>query len=75
MGNNLLQWVVGIRLGTVSLLLSSTGNVVLGTLGLARDGVVVLDLLLALLLLSSSESLLGTFGYGLGCVAVVGLVC
>ena len=53
----------------MSLLLSGTGNVVLGTLGLARESVVVLDLLLALLLLASSHCLLGTFRYGLGGVA------
>lgn len=66
---NLLQWVVGVRLGTMSLLLGGTGNVVLCALGLAGEGAVVLDLLLAFLLLASSESLLGTFGYGLGGVA------
>lgn len=54
----------------MALLLSSSANVVLGTLGLARESVVVLDLLLTLLLLSSADGLLGGLGNGLGCVAV-----
>lgn len=53
----------------MGVLLGGSRDIVLGALGLAAEGAVVLDLLLALLLLSGTDGLLNTLGHSVGGVA------